>query len=91
MVVFYSKGKIAKKNIKTRYRRSKFMQKQNGARKTKLKGVQTESLIGTVVCYGHPHAYGFHHFLNDSLFVGPSFPVKKHFTTKLFPISFLWG
>ena len=28
------------------------MQKQNGAQKTKLKGVQTESLIGPVGCHG---------------------------------------
>jgi hypothetical protein len=40
---------------------------------------------------GHPQAYDVHHYLDDSSFDDPSFPVKKNFTTKLFTISFLSG
>ena len=40
---------------------------------------------------GHPQAYGFHHFLNDSLFVGPSFPVKKTSPQNSFPFLFCGG
>ena len=31
------------------------------ARKTKFRGLQTESLIGAVGCQGHPQDYGFNH------------------------------
>jgi hypothetical protein len=36
---------------------------------------------------GNPQDYGVFHYLDDSLFDNPSFPVKN-FTTELFPIYF---
>jgi hypothetical protein len=50
---------------------------------------QTEELIGPGGAMGHPQAYGVTHYLDDSLLDEYSVPVKKNFTTKLFPTSFL--
>jgi hypothetical protein len=41
----FIQNKNANKKHKTKHRRFKFMQKLNDAQKTKLEGVQTESLI----------------------------------------------
>jgi hypothetical protein len=39
--------------------------------------MQTESLICPVGFHGASQAYGVDHYLDDSLFDDPSFPVKK--------------
>jgi hypothetical protein len=39
---------------------------------------------------GHPQAYDVHHYLDDSLFGDPSFPVKKTSPQNGFP-SLFWA
>ena len=40
---------------------------------------------------GHPQAYGVDHYLNESLFDSPSFPVKKTSPQNSFPFLFCGG
>ena len=66
------------------------MRKSCVAQKTKSEGLQPESCIGPVGCFGKPQAYGFHHpWMTPCLLFLHS--LWKNFNTKLSPISFLWG
>jgi hypothetical protein len=59
------------------------------ALKKSWKSMQTKRLICLSGAMGIPNqAYGVFHYLDDSLFNNPSFPMKN-FTIELFPISFL--
>jgi hypothetical protein len=71
------KEKMQKKNIKTKHRRSKFMEKYNDAQTNKVQRCVNREFDISSGVMGHPQAYGVDHYLNDSLFDSHSFHMKK--------------